>query len=68
MMKNKISKLITFLLISLMLPTTSFAHPEHGSNSLFHSHYGFDNIFIVFIIGISISVTAYYIYKKKLSK
>jgi len=67
-MKNKISKLISFLLVSLMSPTTSFAHPDHGNNNLFHSHYGFENIFIVFIIGVFISVTAYYIYKKTLSK
>ena len=67
-MKNKILNLIMFVLASLMIPATSFAHLEHGSNSLFHSHYGFDNIFIVFSIGVLISLIAYYIYKNKLSK
>jgi len=51
-----------------MLPTPRFSHPEYGNSNLFHNHYGFENIFILFFVGVSISVTAYYIYKEKLSK
>ena len=67
MMKNKISKLITFLLTSL-ISTLTFAHPGHGNNNIFHTHDGLDHIFVMFIIGVLISIAAYYIYKKILSK